>query len=318
MLQGTSVVSGLGEAVVVAHRRPDRVRPGGGAPRRARARDRVRARHAPVRVPHPPGRAGAGPLRLPGQRAVPARPARVLPLRGGAGGRAHARAPAHDRLGHAVARRGAHGAEEGHRQAAGRHRELRQHGHPLQRQDGHADRRRDLRRPPRERPRRGRRRGHPAGRAQQRLPDRAQEPDGRGHPAPRAPGRRALPAPRRDPLRLPAAPGVGGRRGRGRAPARHQGRARERAARLRGARAGGGLHAAGRAGSSRRRGAVPPALQRGLPRPRGRVPACAAPACLCGRRRARPAPGRLRGVPRPAARGRARDGRGAPRRRRSP
>ena len=60
----------------------------------------------------------------------------------------------------------------------------------LQRQDGHAHGRADLGGPARQ-PARGERRDRdPARRSQQRLPDRAQEPDGRGHPPPRASGRR--------------------------------------------------------------------------------------------------------------------------------
>ena len=137
---GTSVVSGTGTAVVVATGAGDRVRRHRRPPRDAPARDRVRARHAAVRAADHATVVLPRALRLPGQRAAPARPARVVPLRGGAGRRAHARAAAHDRR-RSRSRRGrrAHGPAEGDRQAPRRDRELRQHGRPLQRQDRHAD-----------------------------------------------------------------------------------------------------------------------------------------------------------------------------------
>ena len=192
VFRGTSVVSGLGTALVVWTGLSTEFGRVGRRPRGAPARDRVRARHPPLRLPHPPGRDVPRALRLSRQCAASARSARVLPLLGGARGGAHARAAAHDRLGDAGERRGADGAAEGHRQAARRHRELRQHGHPAERQDGHAHGRADLGGPARQ-PARGERRDRdPARRPQQRLPDRAPEPDGRGHPPPRASGRRPV------------------------------------------------------------------------------------------------------------------------------
>ena len=71
--------------------------------------------------------------------AVPPAAARVAALRPRAGRRSDARAAARRDHRHAGAGRQAHGAQEGHRQAARRHRELRPHRDPVQRQDRHAD-----------------------------------------------------------------------------------------------------------------------------------------------------------------------------------
>src|SRR6266702_3979787 len=64
------------------HRSPHRVRPSGVAPGRAAARDRVRARDPHVRDADPQSRPHAGLLRFSRQRALPARSARILSLRG--------------------------------------------------------------------------------------------------------------------------------------------------------------------------------------------------------------------------------------------
>ena len=126
-----------------------------------------------------------------------------------------------------------------------------------------------------------------------------------------------LHARRRDPLRLPAPPGLRGRRGRRRTSAHHQGRARERAARLRPGRAGRCRRAARRA----RRATAAERLFRRLSAEGYRVLAVAY-------RRVERRPGytvaderdlvlrRLRRLPRSAARGRGGDARRARGRRR--
>ena len=143
----------------------------------------------------------------------------------------------------------------------------------------------------------------PARRPQQRLPDRAQEPDGRGHPPPRASGRRPVHTGRRDPVRLPAPLPVGGRGGGRPALAHHQGRAGERAAPLCVGRARRRGDAARRADAGGDRRPLPPAQRRGVPRARRGVPPGRGAGRLRGGRRARARLRRLRGLPRSPVQG---------------
>ena len=173
---------------------------------------------------------GDGAARVPGQRAHEGRLAGSVPVRGGRGGRPHARNAADDRDDQSRQGRDRDGGEEGHRQAPERDPEPRRHGRAVHRQDRDADPGQGAAGAPRRRVRRGVRAGAGVRLPQQLLPDRSQEPAGRGGagarrgPCPAAPLRQVRQG-RRGPVRLPAPPHVGGGRREGGPPHPHlQGR----------------------------------------------------------------------------------------------
>ena len=183
LFMGTHVVSGTAARVVVHTGAGNRVRPaspsGSSSDRR-----RPSSRRGVRRFGYLSWRSPlfwSSPSSPSTSTCKPARPG-LLPLLPGARRRPDPAAAARDHQHQPRPRRPAHGRQQGHRQAARLHRELRQHERPVLRQDGHAHR---GHRPAPRRPghRRQRKATGPAVRLSQRLlRDGIPQPDRRGHP----------------------------------------------------------------------------------------------------------------------------------------
>ena len=119
--------------------------------------------------------AGHGAERVPDQRPDQARLAGGAAVRGGGGGRPHARDAADDRDGQPGQGRDRHVAQEGDRQAAQRDPEFRRDGRAVHRQDRHADAGPHHPEAPPRHPRRGIRAGAAIRLPEQPLPVRAEE-----------------------------------------------------------------------------------------------------------------------------------------------
>ncbi len=206
---GTSVVSGTATAVVFATGRGHGVRGHRRASGGASGGDGVRARDPPVRDADPSDGALPRALHSGRQPHRRSRSPSVAALLRGPGGWTDPRVPADDHHGHARAGCDPDGPGEGDREAPLRDSEPREHRHPVQRQDRHADSRcvitGTLDRPA------GSRVG-PAvvcGGPQQPAADRGEEPARRGHSRTSQGRSRAVHEDRRNPVRLRAATRVG-------------------------------------------------------------------------------------------------------------
>jgi hypothetical protein len=138
---GTSVQSGTATAVVVVTGVNTYLGSMAGSITEQEPPHQLRPRAQPLHLADDPVDGGDGAAGLPHQRLHQARLEERILLRDGGGRGPHAGDAAHDRLGLPGQGRDCNEPQEGDREAAERHPELRRHGRAVHRQDGYADRR---------------------------------------------------------------------------------------------------------------------------------------------------------------------------------